>query len=128
MTVVNNAGINAQLREAYGPALQGSPAFARLLISTNTSANITPESDTVFVEHNPRPLGPAFAALKGKGMFTVARVDTALILDQAPQLYNAAVQAGANLLVSDFIVPQEFDDTNYTVQLPCNDPEFCDIS
>ena len=124
---MRHAGINDQLREAYGPQLAGSPAFARMFISTNTRASAQPASDQVFLEHTPRPMSPAFAALKAKGMFTVARVDTAMILDQAPGLYQAAVDAGANLLVSDFIKAQDFDDTNYTVKLPCSDSEFCEL-
>lgn len=120
------AGINSQLREAYGPKLAGSPAFTRILVSTNTRTP-TPAPDQVFVEHDPKPIGQAFKALKNQGLFTVARVDTTLILDQAPDLYNGAVAAGANLIVSDFIVPQEFDNSNYTVKLPCDDAEFCPI-
>jgi hypothetical protein len=98
------------------------------LISTNTDAAITPASDVVFLEHNPSQLGPAFFNLKKKGMLTVVRTDTALIVDKAPQLYADAVKAGANVIVSDFIVPQDFDATKYTVQLPCSDAEFCELS
>lgn len=123
-----HAGINDELRELYGESLQLSPAHSRLLISTNTPASTTPDANTVFVEHDPSPLNPLVATFNQQGYFTIVRVDEAdLAAAAAQQLLDGAVAAGANLLVSDFIVPQEAEGSGYTACLPCSDEEFCTL-
>lgn len=126
---VRHAGINDELKELYGDNLAGSPAFTRLLIDGGTPADVARSDDQIFVEHNPEPLNPLLDTLKQEGLFTIVRTDEAdTDGGVARSLYDAAVAAGANVLVTDFVVPQTFEGSGCAAKLPCNDTEFCTLS
>lgn len=124
-----STGVNRQLREAYGSRLEGSPAFARLFVDENTPMDVWRGSDTVFVENHVQPLNPLIATLKQEGTFVVARIDNPLLTRaERWQLYQSAVATGVNVVVSDFVVPQEGDRVPYAVKLPCGARESCDLA
>lgn len=91
----------------------------------NTNETAARPQDAIFVEQGVHPITPLVSQLQAEGYFTIVRVDRASSPDDAPTLFDAAIGSGANVLVSDFVAP--WDDSGYTVHLPCAGPEFCII-
>jgi hypothetical protein len=118
------AGMGKELQELYGHNLEGSPAFTRFYIDATTA--VGPPNNTVFAEMDGPGVSPQLSALQAQGLFSIVRTDASRDAAGARAHYAAAVAAGVNLLVTEFLSP--WHPSGHTVQLPFGMKEFCPIS